>query len=61
MLKNIDHIFVDCTFIYPNTFAQTIIIVNYVLLIGKKYPLSYIFINNKHYLGYKFALKILKK
>ena len=60
ILRNINHIYVDGTFICPNNFAQMLIVLGYDPIVEKKYPLSFILINNKNQLGYECTLKNFK-
>ena len=54
------HLYIDCTFIYPQDFCQLIVILYYDIDIQKRSPGCYILINNKTENGYKLSFKSFK-
>ena len=55
-----EHLLIDATFTYPNTFYETIIIMFYDPLILKMLPGIFISINNKSLNGYTECFKYIK-
>ena len=59
-LVNSEHILIDGTFIYPEGYLQTIVIMNYDYIIDKMIPGIFIIINNKTEEGYIDCLIYIK-
>ena len=47
--------YIDGTYIFPNSFKQTIIILFYDIITKSRYPGAFILLNSKLYQGYLIA------
>ena len=59
-LRDAPHYYIDGTFIYPSGFNQLLVVLYYDENKNKRYPGTFILINNKTEVGYKEAFKSFK-
>ena len=59
-LINSEHILLDCTYVYPINYYQTLIIMYYDNILNKMIPGIFPIINNKYLIGYSLIFSYIK-